>query len=330
MNSNKVIVLLAVLIVSCDIGGEPPDETPAFALYLPADPDLKVDSILLADPRTIALRDRPLLQAQDVRFYDYSAHCLYLKRSQRDILPYEQAGHPFFTSSWCNRPFIMQADGESRYIGYFHCGLLFDLWPVPSISDLENNRYPDDVLCIDWDWFFLSEQDTRFDDMVREAIVSEGLFHGGLSLRLDAVSVPVNADTATVRYTFTLTNEDRDDLLVLDPDKRGSSLFHYFMNGIVLQHLGTGLVYRDDLKVFESIPELGYWSPAWFTRIPSGGSMQRQVDLKGYARFPAGDYRYQFNFMNPRYIDASANIVDGGRYWLGEIPSNTGVLHVVE
>jgi len=50
-----------------------------------------------------------------------------------------------------------------------------------------------------------------------------------------------NSDISTIQYTFRLTNTDSEDLYVFDPDKTGSSVFHYYTNGIDFWDESTGM-----------------------------------------------------------------------------------------
>ncbi|MFB0515019.1 MAG: hypothetical protein ACETWG_00250, partial [Candidatus Neomarinimicrobiota bacterium] len=144
--------------------------------------------------------------------------------------------------------------------------------------------------------------------------------HGGLDLSLDAVGVVENADISTVQYTFTIKNDDCDDLLILDPDRMGSAQFHYFTNGIVFWSEDTHYLESTHKEVITPDPFYS-WQPEWFTKIKAGESLRRTVQLRGYSRIPAGSYDCYLRFSNPTRIEKEDRDSFGTRYWLGEITS---------
>ena len=77
--------------------------------------------------------------------------------------------------------------------------------------------FPEDVMHISRAW---SDGDDRRDNSrLKDALIALGLYHAGISINLKSVNIVDNSDTATVEYTFEITNKDQDSLFVIDPDK---------------------------------------------------------------------------------------------------------------
>jgi hypothetical protein len=184
--------------------------------------------------------------------------------------------------------------------------------------------YPEDVMHISRAWG--NGVDVRNMIPIHDALITLDLFHGGLHLSLDAVSVIENADTATVQYTYTITNDDQDDLWILDPAIMGSARFHYFTNGPHFR--GTSGYYYSQYKHIIHPEPYDSWQPEWFVRIKAGESLQRTVQLRGYPALPAGSYDCYFKFHSPRRIAREDRVVSGARYWLGKVESAEIVVQV--
>jgi len=220
-----------------------------------------------------------------------------------------------FSASLANRVFVVVAGGERCYTGSFHSIVLSSLPPGPYMDEIDVGCYPEDVMHISK--CRIDTNDVRSDNRIKNALISLGLYHGGISIELKSVQVIENKDTSTVEYVYKITNNDQDELFVDDPDKMGE-LFHYFTNGVVLQGNGTLLqsLYK---KVIQPSVD---WDAAWFTEIPQGASIERTVILKGYPQIPSGNYRCYFYFRNP-HVEKENRSLSGGRIWIGETSSDT-------
>jgi len=189
-----------------------------------------------------------------------------------------------------------------------------------------NSMYPQDVLFIDWR--LLYHDYPQNNPNVKEALIDAGLYHGGLSVTFDTTDANTlrmieNGDTSTISYKFTITNHDKDNLYIIDPDKTGSDLFHWFTNGITFQNIATKKIYEPRWRKHVSPDSYDYWSPDWFIKLKSGNSIQRTVILKGYTHFPTGEYLFQFNY-NSQVLGMKKEVreIEDGRYWLGPTRSN--------
>ena len=136
------LLILLIITVRCS-----KDEFPIandkydFAIYLLKNQNLKIGDILtkaLADQDSIELskieiQDHPWLTNEDIDFYDFSSHLIYLKQDRSKFLPDQvDLGFPI---SWWDKPFIVLANGHRRYVGIFSSSLSTNKWPVPEIND---------------------------------------------------------------------------------------------------------------------------------------------------------------------------------------------------
>ncbi len=85
----------------------------------------------------------------------------------------------------------------------------------------------------------------------------------------------------------------------------------------------TGQSYDSSYKQFTSLSPIDRWEPEWFTKINSGDYIEREIELKGYAKLPAGNYLCQFKYSGPTKIEKEERYLFDGRYWLGEVNTNT-------
>ncbi len=124
---------------------------------------------------------------------------------------------------------------------------------------------------------------------------------------------------ATIQYTLKISNNDVDDLLVLDADKMGSNLFHYFTNGPVIVSEERQLHYYSAHKDHVAPAEGVEFVPAWFTMIKSGSSKSWTITLKGYDTIEPGLFECDMRFSNPTRINLQDRFIGKARYWLGDI-----------
>jgi len=251
---------------ACEQGFEPEKKNIQFGFYFLKDTTKTIEDIFDEDIKTLELKDEPWISEKDIEFYDWSSHCIYLKKDKSYFFP----GFESFTSdflyklSWVDRPLIVVANGKKCYASYFFGGLYsIDYWPYPDIFDFDIIHYPRDVIYAEWPYPFA--KDLRSNEDVKNVLNIQGLLHEGLHITIDSLWID-NADTVTIRYKITVKNNDTDNLYILDPDKMGSDLFHYFNNGPIFYNSTNNIVYRSNYKKVTS-PPLGTYEADWFTKI---------------------------------------------------------------
>lgn len=327
-----ILILLLTLFINCDNPVSPIRYGEyAFAIYFLYDKNLKMKDVYDKDLEELKLASKPWLSDRDIRFYDWSSHLIYLKKDKTHFIPgWEKDKEPnFLPEEWADKPFIVTANGRQCYMGYFsHILYSRTPWKAPMIADIFNSTYPHDIIMSVW-WFLY--HDTPQNNLrVKKSLVEAGLYRGGISVTFDTTDAIVdfeNADTSTVTYRFTITNNDQDDLYILDPDKTGTDLFHWYNNGITFMNIETRRIYEPRWRKYVEPTSLDYWSPEWFTKLKSGQSIRRTVVLKGYPYFPAGEYIFEFRYSGPMLgMEKDAREHEDSRYWVGPTRSNILVL----
>jgi hypothetical protein len=328
-SSTAIFVIIISICASCSkVENElaPELDNHNFGIYFLDDYDLKIEDILSAglvnqDKEAldnIEIHQLPWLTEDDIEMYDCSSHILYLKHNRYDYLP-----EPVLMdvpASWYYKPFMVVAEGQKRYIGYIAGSFSSRIWPSPVIDYSYNYLYPEDLLIISWQWFNHEETDNRNDSYVMEALNTAGVLHHGLNLELKDVSILENVDTASVQYTYTITNEDEDNLYVVDPDKMGEDLFHRYTIGPQFVKSGEPGTRSASLK--KPVSWDSEWDPEWFIKLNSGDSITRTVVLKGYPVFTPGIYQCETTFKGIKKIPKEQRTIFDGRYWIGPTKSN--------
>ena len=302
-----------------------------FAIYLVAHfipPGMEV-----SDLSQLELQDEPWLSIDDIDFYDFSAHLIYLKEGKSLWLA------PSAT------PFVVIANGQRCYLGYFYSMISSYIPRGPTIQTMElRGEYREDVVHISGSMLWIPGEtyvDVRDDERVANALRDAGKYSAGLRVQLNEVVIVAQSDVTTLSYTFTVTNEDDDSLYVPDPDKMGTSRFHYWTNGPYLQSLEDGTSFWSEHKATTAPDPFYSWDIEWlwFTKIESHKSMERTVVLEGYPIIPAGRYSCYFDFNSSYFglifpdifsnMDKAERALADGRIWIGHSRSNTIEVDIV-
>lgn len=255
----------------------------------------------MGDIENLRLRSKPWLSNNEIDFYDFSTHMIYLKGKEVDE-------EDFLGEI---RSFILTANGERCY--------MLTIWPMfmcslPSWPVIGNMPYPNDILYVSVPYMKEeTEADPRDNEKIKEALIQNGKYHAGLSLELESVEL----SGSIVNYKYTLTNNDTHDLLVLDPDEMGNGLFHYYTNGVTLK--GDKYYWAENKPMVEPDP-WDNWEIGWFTSISSGQTLTREVSLEGFPEIEEGRYQARFNYSSPLNIKREDRwINDHTRIWLGDL-----------
>ncbi len=271
-----------------------------FAIYLVANanPDLS----------KLELESKPWLSLADIDHYDPSSHYFYLKnRPTLDINPAQ-----YFPA----KPFVVVANGERCYLGYFFSAFSSTLPQGPYIT--YPSFLPDDVIAVK------GATDVLNDPRIISALTQAGKINTGLRITLYNAKVISRADVVTMSYSFNITNESGNPLYVPDPDKMGSDLFHYYTNGLSLTNVNNPREsFWASLRKPSVKPDLNAYDTNWYTRLDSHQTMSRTVLLSGFPTFGKGVYNAYFSFSGPHNIPNSDRIRADGSIWIGDVNSNT-------
>lgn len=292
----------------------------AYAIYFLKDTTITIQEILNTEIKDLELADEPWMSQSDIEFYDWSSHCIYLKKNKSFFLG-DPANNDLFYIRWNNRPFIVTAENRICYKGYFLPFLSSDIYPCPDILEADINLYSSDIIRIEWPYLFATDQ--RNNEYVKTALTNSNLLHEGLYITIDTLWID-NADTTTVEYKITINNRDEDNLYVMDPDKMGTKLFHAFTNGPIFYNSTNKTVYSSIYKNVTLPDPLDYYDYCWFAKIKSGESISRKIILTGYPPLPEGNYYCCFTFGSPYNIEKCDRTLSDGRYWIGSMFSEVG------
>lgn len=244
----------------------------------------------------------------DFELYDSSTHILYFKTAHPELKLKKSLGFSFL------------ANGDEIYHGVFLAAYSSYLPSGPFIFSYPS-IYPDFVLKVEC-WLNVNNNDLRNDPRIIASLADHDLLHSGLSVIIN--SVEKNGSQLT--FSYTVTNNDQSDLLILDQDKLGINLYHYFTNGLSIRDL------KDNTVVFESKIEYqkpspwNGWKPEWLSEISSGESKTFVINYPLVSPLNPGEYSASFEFPGLHYqISKDQLIQKDGRIWLGEVRATKSI-----
>lgn len=301
----------------------------AFAIYFLKDTTLTIRDIMNTDSypfitnlKDLKLANKPWLTQDDIEFYEWSSHCIYLKKDKGYFFPGKFELYYQFPQSWKDRPWIVVANGVSCYAGYFFTQASTNFFPFPAISNLHVGLYPTDILTSGW-YFWFTSQDIRFNEQVKEALIESGRYHGGVEISIDTTGSPIrvfNDDTTTVEYSLKFKNNDKDNIYIYDPDK-----IAIYTHGPNFWNITTDESYGPIYQGSNNVE----WTTDWYTLLNSGESIKRTIRAKSYPFIPAGTYLVQTGFPAPKErFEKDIRETPLGRYYVPGGQTLTDTLRV--
>ena len=315
----KFIVLIACCLFSCNKNPVTHNDKMDFAIYLLEDSELSYMEASEYNLDTLEIESTPWLSLNDIEMYDFSTHYIYLSTPKETIFEglMNEAG---IFDGFLLKPFLLVAGQERIYLGEFISALSSSFGGCcPHIDDIEQRIVPSDILPIRG-CNIQGMPDVRNDSRIATVLSKNKIYHVGISVELKNVEVIDNADTASIVYSFEITNNDKDDLFIPDPDLMGTELFHYYTNGILFLSEDNHYYSSQYKKTIEPTP-YDSWKTEWFSKVPSKGTLQQTVHLKGYPQLPPGQYNCEFVFAGPNKIEEGVRMCGHLRYWIGEVKS---------
>jgi hypothetical protein len=238
----------------------------------------------------------------DFELYDSSTHILYLKTS-----------HPEFKNEKFSA-FSLLANGEEIYKGVFWPSYSSSLPYGPYITSF-SSFYPDFTIRIEHMTIDNKPKDPRNDPRIISSLKDHNLLHSGLSVLINSIDI-IGTQLA---FKFTVTNQDESNLLILDLNKTGPNLFHYFTNGLTIKKL----TYED---VFSSqfVPETpspwNNWKTNWLSELKSGESRQFTINYTINSTIYPGEYYALFEFPGLTHGVTKDQLFQKNiRIWIGDI-----------
>jgi len=233
----------------------------------------------------------------DFEFYDSSSHILYFKDSHPELT--DQSVFSFYVDT----TFIYKGSFLPGYSSLIPSDPYVYKWP---------SFYPDFVIRLE---FACPGTDPRNDYRLMLAFKNHNLLHSGLNGEIKEVK----RIGSQLKFSFEITNKDRTDLLILDPEKMGPNLFHYFTNGPVLYNMSQKKIY--EYKIESEAPSpFNKWDPDWLTVLKSGESQTITFYYPIDVQYPSGYYRISFLFPGLFYQISQDQLYQSDkRIWLGNL-----------
>ena len=239
----------------------------------------------------------------DFELYDSSTHIFYFKTN-----------HPEFKSDKSST-FSLLSNEEEIYKGVFRPAYSSSFPSGPFISSVFS-FYPDYTFRVELITIDNQPQDSRNDSRLISALKDHQLLHSGLSAEI----LDILVKDYHLTFSFIVTNYDNSDLLILDPEKTGPRLFHYFTNAPVFYNITQNKVFSYNTDYQVPTP-WNSWDPDWLSELKSGDSRQFTFDYTINSPLTPGDYRISYEFPGlSNQITINQLFQGNNRIWLGDIP----------
>ncbi|MBA7571830.1 hypothetical protein ES708_13599 [subsurface metagenome] len=310
----SLIIILFIGTLSCSKEDDQYKIYDGFNIYLLKDENVTAYKTSEQEISNLELQIRPWVSSDDIEYYDYSTHILYLNH---ELLISDNAASDI---SVYGKPFVVIVNGERQYLGAIWPGFSSSMFFGPVIN-VAPRVYPDDIIHISLEQYsFQQSQDLRENDEIRYALINTSKYHAGLECTVDTIEILDNNqenNTCTLKYTYTIRNNDIFNLLIFDPDKMGSGLFHYFTNGVYLRNENN--LYQSTTGHTSPDP-WNSWELNWLSLILSGDSITKTVIKTGYPFIPSGSYDCYFRFPTLSHqLSKEERILPDGRIWIGKL-----------
>jgi hypothetical protein len=242
----------------------------------------------------------------DIEMYDTSANILYFKSVRNEFKDIEKNTFAFY-------------DEEVEiYSGFFWPGYSSSVPTGPFIYS-PPSMFGNYALEIE-NWY-AGKPDVRKDPRMISLLEQNNLLHSGLAISSSSIEITGSQLT----YKFTITNHDQADLLIIDLDKTGPNLFHYFTNGLYIRDLSYNEVFTCNFQVKIPSP----WNSFeidWLSQLKSGESKQFTINYLISKPIGPGEYIATFAFPGLSNQVSFDQLYQGsGRIWLGDISQTTKI-----
>jgi hypothetical protein len=242
---------------------------------------------------------------RDIELYDTSTNILYFKKSQD------------YLEKMYENSFTFLNNGEIIYEGSFHPGYSSSMPTGPFIwSPPVYGTY---ALKID-NWSRPDKPDVRKDPILINNLNQNNLLHSGL--QISATSINIQGSQLT--FKFTVTNQDQTNLMIIDPDKTGPNLFHYFTNGLYIRDLSHNEVFSSNIQHQKPDP-WDSWKQEWLSELKSGDSKEFTIIYAIENPLASGEYETSFEFPGlgkGGQISKDQLYQGNSRIWLGDISTS--------
>lgn len=239
----------------------------------------------------------------DIELYDTSTNILYFKEPQ-----------DYFNKMYENT-FAFLDKGVLIYQGSFSPGYSSSMPIGPFISS--PSMYGNFALRID-NWFHPNKPDVRKEPRFINILNQHNLLHSGLHISASSI----NIISSQLTFKFTVTNQDQTDLMIIDPNKTGLNLFHYFTNGLYIYDLAHNEVFSSTIQ-HQTPDPWNSWKIEWLSELKSGDSREFTIIYTIENPLTPGEYDITFEFPGLGHQVTKDQLYQGNsRIWLGDISLN--------
>jgi len=250
----------------------------------------------------LTIGDNFIYDYSDIGLYDSSTHIIYFKEMHPELDKIRQLS------------FVCYDEGDSIYQGEFWPSYFSSL-PSGSYVSISPFFYQNYALRIEYRESI--NPDLRNDPRIIESLKDRELLHSGLTGTIQTLEIT----GSLARLDFVVTNMDKTTLLILDPDKMGHKLFHYFTNGLYLRDLSTNNIIASKLEYQAPVPSNG-WKKDWLTELSPGESALFTFVYSFDKAISPGNYSAWFDYPGlSSQVDIDEVFQASGRIWLGDITS---------
>lgn len=238
----------------------------------------------------------------DIELYDTSTNILYFKKDQD------------YLEKMYENSFTFMNKGEIIYQGSFHPGYSSSMPIGPFI--MSPPAFGTYALKID-NWTIQNNPDVRKDPTLINLLNQNNLLHSGLQISASTIDI----QGSQLTFKFIVTNKDQTDLMIIDLNKTGPSLFHYFTNGLYIKDLSHNEVFSSNIQ-HQTPDPWNRWEIDWLSELKSGDSMEFTITYTIERTLAPGEYETSFEFPGlgiGGQITKDQLYQSNSRIWLGEI-----------
>lgn len=236
----------------------------------------------------------------DIELYDSSTHIFYFKTTHPEFDKIKQLQFQFYVK------------GDTIYKG--------DFWPTyfsshPSGPYITNYPLLYQNYALRIDLRESSDPDPRNDPRLIQALKDHNLLHSGLILEISSIVYT----SSQITFSFKVTNYDRSELLILDPEKMGLSLFHYFTNGLIIRNIPWTTITTIKIPYQTPSPYNG-WYADWLYKISPQETKTYVFKYPVSSPLSPGEYVVSFEYPGLTFQVSKDQLYQNSiRIWLGDL-----------
>ena len=256
----------------------------------------------------IVSNDKVILNQNDIEYYDYSAHLIYMKNNKSFAEEIEGIGD---FKVFANKTEVYTGRIFPGYSSYLPSGPVICTHPSGYGDYITPINF---IRIIDTSGNFLP--DPREDERIVKALKKYNQFHAGLSCEIKSVQY---LSAYNVKVELKLTNNDPFKYYFLDPDKTGMDLFHYFTNGLYFRDFESHETYTHKVQHIKPEP-WNSWKKEWLSIINGNESKTIAIVYDTFEELPHGQYKATFQYPGLTYQVEKKDVQQAnGQIWLGKI-----------